>query len=237
MSNTTIKKIPFRTEGEILINLQYNDCVYAWLLLHSHYDPNEDHNYIYKDDFSFNDIAKDIGRSRQTVSRRFKELLQETETKEGDIIPPIVRERDKYYIIPCSKDFSSLHSDTVIKLLRLPIKEQKEELIKTYAFLLKKKREANKEGYDSFNISHKQIIEEFGHSTGHKQTYDRVRAILTILQGAGIIKFRTVEGIQNSKGDFTGTQMWIYEINDKASDEWLGITKEEYINRVFNDII
>ena len=47
------KSIPFRTEDIILKELAYNDCVYAWLLLHSHYNPEESHNYIYKEEINF----------------------------------------------------------------------------------------------------------------------------------------------------------------------------------------
>jgi hypothetical protein len=46
-------KIPFRTSTPILQKLAYNDCVYAWLLVHSYEDKNEFHSYIYKDSFTF----------------------------------------------------------------------------------------------------------------------------------------------------------------------------------------
>lgn len=44
------------------------------------------------------------------------------------------------YKIPYFKDFEELHGPTVFQLLCLPIDKQKEELIKTYVYLLKKKR-------------------------------------------------------------------------------------------------
>jgi hypothetical protein len=44
--------------------MAYGDTIYAWLLLHSHYDAGENHNYIYKKDFTYEMIGKDIGRSR-----------------------------------------------------------------------------------------------------------------------------------------------------------------------------
>lgn len=51
------KTIPFRTESAFLKKLAYNDCVYAWLLLHSHFNKNERHNYIYKNEFTFKQIG------------------------------------------------------------------------------------------------------------------------------------------------------------------------------------
>lgn len=55
-----LKRITFNTEEEVLKDLAYNDIVYAWLLLHSHYNPEEKHNYIYKNAFTYKGIAKDI---------------------------------------------------------------------------------------------------------------------------------------------------------------------------------
>ena len=52
-----LEHINFRTEEYVLKNLAYSDSVYAWLLLHSHYDKNEKHNYIYKEEFSYIKIA------------------------------------------------------------------------------------------------------------------------------------------------------------------------------------
>ena len=50
-----------------------------------------------------------------------------------------------------------------------------------------------------------------------------MRAILTILQGAGIIKFKTTVFEKRTDGTFVPPKMIIYEVNDKAFDEWLGI--------------
>lgn len=70
-----LRKINFVTNEQKLKEIAYGDTVYAWLLLHSHYDPDEEHNYIYKNEFTYEMIGKDIGRTRQTISKRFKELL------------------------------------------------------------------------------------------------------------------------------------------------------------------
>jgi hypothetical protein len=49
-----------------------------------------------------------------------------------------------------------------------------------------------------------------------------MKFILTILQGAGIVKFRTLLPRQNENGQWVGKQMEVYEVNKRASDEWLG---------------
>ena len=43
-----LKQIYFVSNEQKLREIAYGDAVYAWLLLHSHYDPDEEHNYIYK---------------------------------------------------------------------------------------------------------------------------------------------------------------------------------------------
>jgi hypothetical protein len=91
----------------------------------------------------------------------------------------------KYYILPCFRDFQKLDSETVLNLFRLCGKSRREELIKTYAWLLKKNSKKEKE------ISFEDMINAFGHSKGNEQTYNRYKDILTTLQGAGLIKFRT----------------------------------------------
>lgn len=208
-------KIPFRTDTRTLQKLAYNDCVYAWLLVHSYNDQNEYHNYIYKNSFTFKQIANDIHRHKDTVSKRFKELCNSRIIEEKKVCG------ETAYLFHYSNPFQYLHGQTVIKLLNLPIKDQKEELIKTLAYLLEKKKQKEKEKINDFTVSSKEILQEFGHSLGNKQSYERIRLNLTVLQGAGIIKFKTV-----NYNDLTGMPplMYVYYVADegKASDEWLG---------------
>ena len=132
-----LNHINFRTDDYTLRKLAYNDCVYAWLLLNSHYNPQEKHNYIYKEEINYCRIAEQIHRSRQTVSKRFKQLI------ENGVIHEREYKGKTVYKIPYFNEFEELDGETVFQLLCLPFKEQREELIKTYAYLLKCKREAN----------------------------------------------------------------------------------------------
>ena len=43
-----VNHINFVVNENKLKEMAYGDTVYAWLLLHSHYNPDENHNYIYK---------------------------------------------------------------------------------------------------------------------------------------------------------------------------------------------
>lgn len=213
-----LRKINFVTNEQKLKEMAYGDSVYAWLLLHSHYDPDEDHNYIYKNEFTYEMIGKDIGRTRQTVSKRLKELLAQSLESDGSFKKDLIYEQGKKYNLPCFRDFQQLDKDTVLNLFRLCGQSRREELIKTYAWLLKKFEKKEKE------ISFNDIIFAFGHAKGNEQTYNRYKDILTTLQGAGLIKFRT--DTIRTQGKY-GKTLYVYQVNKRASQEWLDKNKEE----------
>lgn len=221
------RNIPFRTDLNFLKKLAYNDCVYAWLLLHSHFNKEERHNYIYKNEFTFKQIASDIHRHRDTVSKRFKELIN------NGIIYEYEYNRKTVYKMTYFDDFEELDGETVLGLLTLPIKEQREELIKTYAYLLSRKRSQKKTDMGDcidrapvFYTSANDIILAFGHSNGHQQTFDRIKFNLTVLQGAGIIEFEITPFCHKPDGTFDPSQMRVYRVNKCASKKWLGKEKE-----------
>lgn len=209
-----LAKINFVVNKTKLKELAYNDSIYAWLLLHSHYNPDEDHNYIYEKEFTFTQIGKDIHRTRQTVSTRFKDLLNSNSSNTKDFL--VYDSSSKVYLLPCFKDFEKLDAETVLNLFWLYGQgnpSHKEELIKTYAWLKRQIKEKNKE------ISYNDMIKAFGHTKGNEQTYQRYKDIMTTLQGAGLIKFRT-DLNRNAKGQYDKT-FYIYQVNEKASKEWL----------------
>ena len=221
----TQKEIYFDTREKTLKKLAYNDSVYAWLLLHSHYNKGERHNYIYKNEFTYKQIAADIHKHRDTVSKRFKALI------EDNVIYEFTYKGKIAYKMPYFDDFETLDGPTVLGLITLPVNETREELVKTYAFLLKSRRESYRQDIADnvdhpngvFRTSAAAVLEVFGHSTGHSQAFDRMRLIFTILQGAGIIEFEQTEFCQRADGTFDPAQLLVYKVYPKASDKWLGI--------------
>lgn len=216
-----LKKINFVVNQNKLREMAYGDSIYAWLLLHSHYDETEDHNYIYDKDFSYTQIGDDIHKARQTVSKRFNELLEKSKEDDKPLI--YYQEPCKAYILPSFREFEQLDADTVLNLFWLcgeGNSTRREELIKTYAWLKKQFKKKVKE------ISFEDLITAFGHSDGNKQTYARYKDILTTLQGAGLVRFRTsINDYRNRKGQFAKT-FYVYQVNGKASKEWLDKKKE-----------
>lgn len=211
-----LKTIRFVTNETKLRQMAYGDSVYAWLLLHSHYNECEKHNYIYEKDFTIQEIARDIHKNRHTVSKRLKDLLQSNPNSAGkDLI--YYDYINKCYILPNFTDFQRLDSDTVLNLFWIcghDIKV-KEELIKLYAWLKKSVEQGNKQ------ISFRDIIVAFGHSTGNKQLYDNYKAQLTVLQGAGLVNFKTGIDEERSRNGLFCKTFYIYKVNDKASQEWI----------------
>ena len=220
-----LKQIYFVSNEQKLREMAYGDSVYAWLLLHSHYDPDEEHNYIYKRDFTFEQIGKDIGRTRQTVSSKFKALLELSQKEEKQNGKNLIyySENNKCYYLPCFRVFEKLDAQTVLNLFRICAERpRREEVIKTYVWLKKQYKNGNK------NISYNDLIAAFGHSKGNEQIYNRYKDVLTTLQGAGLITFRTDKlnfNFRNDKGQFDKT-MYITKVNDKASQSWLDSQEE-----------
>lgn len=212
------KNIPYRVSQSDFKNLAYKDRVYAWLLAHSYNDPNEFHSYIYRDSFTYSQLGRDIHRTARTVSTHVQKLIDAGYLYEKTIFGK------KVFMIPYSNPFEYLDGETIVALLRILPSEKTgsmEDLINTLGYIMAKKRQAEKEGNSSFEISSKEILKAFGHSVGNEESYRQVRLNLTILQGAGIIKFRTI----NYK-DRAGMpqQMFVYWVSDKgkANEEWLG---------------
>lgn len=208
-------KIPFITNGTDFQKLAYNDNVYAWLLSHSNKNPIENYYYIYKEKATYTQIGQEIHKTRQTIAKRIQQLI-----KDGYIFEKTFYGKTAY-IIPIREPFQYLHAETVIKLLNLPLKDQKEELIKTLAYLLNKKRIFS-DDKGIFNITSKEILTAFGHSAGEKSNYERTRANLAVLQNAGIIKFRVIN-LKCRGGVRPFMHVYYVSPEGRASDEWLGV--------------
>jgi hypothetical protein len=183
ISSELATQIYFPASKRELKNMEYGDAIYTWLLLHSHYNINKNCNCIYKADFTYEAIGKDIGRTRQTVSKRLKKLLSSSSDRSEE--ENLIIESDKCYLLPYFKDSQTLDKELILELLNFSKNSCNEELIKTYVWLLKKYKKEEKA------ISYGDIITAFGHTKGNKQVYNRYKNNFSILQKAGLVKFNT----------------------------------------------
>lgn len=215
-SNQDSNSIYFPCEIEILKQLKKADCIYTWLLVHSYYNPDEKYNYIYKEDINFSKISFDICCSRQTASKHFKELIL------NNFIHEDKYNGKKCYIILNKGKYKMIKKETAIVLYN------NEELIKTYIFLLNKQEIFLNEGKKSFPCSVKEILLGLGHSASHKSSYNKMRENILILEKSNLIQYKNISKTQKEDGTWRPAYMEVYEVNKKASDEWLGKTEKEW---------
>ena len=206
--------LPFIIDNKKLAKMSYNDNLYLWLLLHSNYNDKNKKYYIDKNNIAYSLLSEELGYSRQTISKRFKQLLKESNSSDN----PLIYEQSQHYILPVFENSYFIHKNIAKKLLKLNSSFHYDELIKTYIWIAQKFEKGEK------NISFNDIILAFGHSKGNEQTYNRYKDILTTLQGAGLIKFRT--DVTRTQGKY-GKTLYVYQVNKKASQEWLDKNKED----------
>lgn len=233
-----LKDIPFPVGQKELEEMAYNDNVYAWLLLHSRYNEGENHNYIYKKDFTYKQIATDIHKSRDTVSRRFNDLLgldkngERIVTKDGlykkQFIKEVQTPNGAAYALPHFKPFQYLDGDTILGILNLTLsKEYKEETIKVLAYLLEKAKIVKKEhpNATSFPITAKELLEYFGHTLKKGDGFARMKTIMVILKGLGIIDYKQVHELSRGSRAKYIPLLYITNINrhGRANKEQLGL--------------
>lgn len=209
-----LNKVPYPVNDKDLINLFHHDIVYTWLLLHSHFNELEHHNYIYKKEFTIISIARSCGKNRNTVTNHIKKLKEEG----------YITDCGDYYLLKHYSNFLYLHGKTLYGLITLQINdEMREGVITAYAYLwnwfnTESQYKDNPKLKSSFNDLGKQ----FGLKMGHNTDYDKMRTIITILCGAGIIDYDIKTMANNALGM---EQIYITKVNWKAPDKWLKLVK------------
>jgi hypothetical protein len=164
--------LKYPSDKNLLISMNYEDNLYAWLLLQAHYNQNEDYYYLYKNSFTFIRLSESLKKSRQTISKEFKHLQDLGLITEGSNFG------EKIYILPCRRTSQLLCRNTLSTLLEISCERKLNELIKTFIYTLNIK----KENRLSQPIAAGEVLNYFNHSIGHKTSYERVRNNLKVLQ-------------------------------------------------------
>lgn len=176
---------------DLFKTIEYSDAIFGWLFSHSFLE-NEDY-FIFKEDFSFTQLAKELNKNRITISKRFNILIQKNFISEVKIKNKIAYKiEQKNFFINVSKNF-------INDFLCLPFVTKEEEFLKTYLWL---KSQFQKGKID---FSYRDLIESFGHSKGNKKVYDRFKIILNELQNQKLIILDTQKSNRNKHGQFTKT--------------------------------
>ena len=106
---------------------EYSDILYGYLQTESKLDPATNIRYILKKDINYGTIAEEIGAARQTVSKRFKALMDE------ELIS--YDEKNKRYILSTlRRDLATLLPYDTVRILSRNVKERTLSIL---AYLLK----------------------------------------------------------------------------------------------------
>lgn len=162
---------------EYCANKDYYDILYGYLQEQSQWERNQYNNrrYVEKSIINYSQLGKKLGLSRQTVSRKFKKLIELGLVKD--------EQGDKYYLTPLSSDIASLIPNPTLKLITDTLNEYS---ISVYVYLLVRYI-ANGEEYFIFKLS--DIKKHIGICATTRSNDDIITNILFVLQKIGLIKY------------------------------------------------
>ena len=162
---------------EYCANKGYYDILYGYLQEQSQWEKNQYNNrrYVEKNIINYSQLGKKLGLSRQTVSKKFKNLIDLGLIKD--------EQGDRYYLTPLSSDIASLIPNPTLKLITDTLNEYS---ISVYVYLLVRYI-ANGEEYFIFKLS--DIKKHIGICATTRSNDDIITNILFVLQKIGLIKY------------------------------------------------
>lgn len=162
---------------EYCANKGYYDILYGYLQEQSQWEKNQYNNrrYVEKSIINYSQLGRKLGLSRQTVSKKFKNLIDLGLIKD--------EQGDKYYLTPLSSDIASLIPNPTLKLITDTLNEYS---ISVYVYLLVRYI-ANGEEYFIFKLS--DIKKHIGICATTRSNDDIITNILFVLQKIGLIKY------------------------------------------------
>lgn len=196
---------------EYMADKKYNDKVYAWLQVNSHWDIENNIRWIAKKEVQFTAMAKDLNISRQTASMRFKRLLDVDDKGNEGIGLVIYNVKEKRY------ELSLLQSDVAMLIEQITLRKMmstfNENTINTYIYLLSRYIANNEQ---EFEFTIKQVKDAVGLSTKSDGNNYIITDILDVLKELGLLKHQLV--MKAREGDVKT----VYVIKG-MSNKWNGL--------------
>lgn len=202
MNKLTIKpnsrQIP--SSKEYLSNAKYCDLLYGYLQNISKRDPQKNHcRYIQKQQINFSTIASILNMSRQTVSKKFKSMLE----GEKDSLPLIRYEESekKYYLIDLQASIATLVQHNTLQIM---ISCLQQRVLSIYVYLLNRYM-AN--GCNEFEFTLEQLKKVIG--IGYKSTGNNyiINSALIMLKKLGLLRYR--QELKKEEGKHERTASYI----------------------------
>lgn len=169
---------------EYTANKAYSDIVYGWLQVHSEWDRERGIRWVDKKTVNYSAMADQLGLTRQTVSTKFKRLLDKD--KAGLGLVTFNAELNRYELVQLSADMATLIENGT---LRMMISALNENTINIYIYLLNRFL-ANDE--QSFEFTLDQCKAFIGKGVGSHSNNYIVTDILCILSKLGLLKYELI---------------------------------------------
>lgn len=172
------RQIP-KDSQKYLSNLSYCDYLYSYLQKISHWSGKKDQpRYVWKKDCSFVAMAEALGVHRQTISKKFKSMLE----GQPDSVALIRKQKDRYILLPIQKSLAMLVPYGTLQVL---VSTVTQNVISIYVYLLNKYF-ANVE--QPFRYTVDQLKKVIGISTKTRSNNYIIASILLLLQRLGLLK-------------------------------------------------
>ena len=180
---------------QICADKKYSDILYAYLQCISQREMEKAERFIFKTDINFSKMAKVLNLSRQTISKKFNNLI--------DL--GLIDIQDDYYILKVlPKDYASLIPEKTLNLLTDALSENS---ISTYVYLFNRYIANNEQPY-VFTLE--QIKNQIGISNKTRSNDEVVNNILFVLKRIGLIEYHLTQTVDESN---FGNIKTIYQID------------------------
>lgn len=171
-----------------IANSNYCDYLYGYLQAMSNWDGVIGHpRYVYKKSINYSRIAADLNKSRQTISKKFK-LMIEGDVENGML--PLIRlsqDGQKYELIYLEGNLAMLVPQNTLQVL---VSALSENSISLYVYLLNRYI-ANKE--NKFQFSFNQLKSAIGLCANSHGNNGAIVSILFVLKKIGLLDYKDVK--------------------------------------------
>lgn len=201
------RPVPNVKEQFFLSDKDCDERLYVYLLLKSKRNDKNSETHRFMSKKSYEEIAADLGMSRQTVGKHMKTLINK-----GYVI-----KETKYYKVPKADYYSLIPTDTLDFLLNYI--ENKERIIKLYIVL-----------FDYYNLKKSFIMKDLHEALGYAMPNNKpisknsthIRTLMMLLSEAGLVKYeiKTRTNSKNAEID----EYIITSLKNKIDDKY----KESY---------
>lgn len=178
----------------------YCDVLYCYLQVISQYDEKREIRYILTKDCKFTKVGEALNMSRQTVSKKFKVLI------EAGLLSKIDK---RYELTNLDKTLAELVPFSTLRILTNTVKEN---VISTYVYLLVRYRAQRQQ---KFQFTLEQIKRNIGIGLSRSTDYI-ITDILLVLKKLDLLDYE-LSNEQQKEGSYK-TVYWVNSMSNKITD-------------------